>query len=146
MPLIWGTANPVGLDARNSIYLTRDDIKTMVKQITDANVSGKQIPVHVEHKGIAVGHVVSAWEHAGALQCVLHMNDRVLEGAMGTELVRHGIVKDLSLGYDVSLAHTASTGGANNGAQGVHVTKKHLREISIVISGARAHCHIHAVT
>jgi len=135
--LIWGTANPEGLaNSYNGVYLNREDIASMVTQVNAANSSGEPIPVHLEHKGIQLGHVVSAWEHNGTLQCVLELNERVLEGSISKEFVRSGIVKDLSLGYSVDMQQSKK--------HGIKTNNKILKEISMVKTGARRHCHIHA--
>lgn len=135
--LLWGTANPKGMQNYQGIYLSDKDIREMLSQIDEAATEAKKIPVLVEHKGIEVGHVVSAWEHEGKMECVLALNNKILEGSIGSEFVRSGICKDLSLGYDVSLENSKS---------GIRVGKKKLKEISIVKKGARPSCHIHGVS
>lgn len=135
--LLWGTANPKGMQNYNGVYLNEQDIKDMIAQIESASGKASKIPVLVEHKGVEVGHVVSAWEYQGKLECVLALNNKVLEGAIGSEFVRSGICKDLSLGYDVSL---------ENSKAGIKVRNKKLKEISIVKKGARPSCHIHGVS
>ena len=137
--LLWGTANPEGLsDTYNGIYLNNADIKDVVAQIEESNKSGVPVPVHVEHKGVAMGLVVSAWENNGKLECVLSLDNKVFEGTLGTEMGRSGMCKDLSLGYNVSMENSKSGG--------VRVKRKFISEISIVKKGARAKCHIHGVT
>ena len=134
--LLWGTANPEGLGPDyNGVYLTSVDIKDMLGQIESKQKTGETIPVHIEHKGVEVGRLVSAWEHAGTLQCVLELDGSVLEGAIGGEFVRSGICKDLSLGYSVEVAQSKD--------KKVEMRKKQLKEISIVKKGARNRCHIH---
>jgi len=135
--LLWGTANPEGMQNYKGIYLNDEDIQDMITQVETANSSAAKIPVLVEHSGIKVGHVVSAWKHDGKLECVLALDNKILEGSIGSEFVRSGICKDLSLGYDVSLEQSH---------EGVKVGKKIIREISIVKKGARPRCHIHGVT
>jgi len=135
--LLWGTANPEGMQNYKGIYLNEEDIRDMISQVDSANASAAKIPVLVEHKGIQVGHVVSAWNHGGKLECVLALDNKVLEGSIGSEFVRAGICKDLSLGYDVTL---------QNSKTGVKVGRKKLKEISIVKKGARPRCHIHGVS
>ncbi len=133
--LLWGTANPEGMsNDYQGIFLNKDDIKSMVRQVDEASTP---IPVHLEHKGVQVGHVVSAWAHRDTLQCVLQLNERVFEGAIGSEFVRKGICNELSLGYAVDL---------QNSATGVRAINKVLKEISVVKKGARNHCQIHAVS
>ena len=135
--LLWGTANPEGLGPDyNGVYLSSLDVTNMVGQIEQARMEGGKIPVHIEHKGVEVGRVVSAWEHEGTLQCVLELDESVLEGAIGGEFVRSGICKDLSLGYTVELAQSKENGK-------VRMRNKKLKEISIVKKGARKNCHIH---
>lgn len=135
--LLWGTANPEGMQNYQGIYLNDEDIHDMISQVNAASKKSQRIPVLVEHKGIEIGHVVSAWEHGGKLECVLSLNEKVLEGSLGSEFVRSGICRDLSLGYDVSLEQSQA---------GIKVGKKKIREISIVKKGARPSCHIHGVS
>lgn len=135
--LIWGTANPQGVEDDDGIYLNKQDINDMIQQINTNCMRGTHIPVHIEHKGKAVGKVISAWEHSGKLECVLQIDDNVFEGALGSEFVRSGICKDLSMGYMASL---------ENSKKGMRVASKHLKEISLVKKGARHNCHIHGVT
>jgi hypothetical protein len=135
--LLWGTANPEGMRNYEGVYLNQSDVSDMIKQVDEANTRGEHMPVHVEHKGVTVGRVVSAWEHGGKLECLLELNDRVLEGAIGSEFVRTGICRDLSLGYTVSLEQSDA---------GIKVGRKLLKEISVVKKGARPSCHIHGVS
>ena len=135
--LLWGTANPEGMQNYKGVYLSREDIADMITQINDSNHRGEPMPVHVEHKGVRVGRVLTAWEHNGALDCVLALDDRVLEGAIGSEFVRSGICRDLSMGYSLQLEQSDS---------GINIGKKCLKEISIVKRGARPSCHIHGVS
>jgi hypothetical protein len=135
--LLWGTANPEGMDnGYQGIFLNKNDVQNMVQQVEAANRQGQPIPVHLEHKGVAVGHVVSAWAHKDTLQCVLRLNEKVFEGALGSEFVRKGICNELSLGYAVDL---------QNSETGIKAVSKRLKEISVVKKGARHHCQIHAV-
>ncbi len=135
--LLWGTANPEGMRDYEGVYLNQSDVADMITQVETANSKGDHMPVHVEHKGVTVGRVVSAWEHAGKLECLLELNTRVLEGAIGSEFVRTGICRDLSLGYTVSLEQSDA---------GIKVGRKLLKEISVVKKGARPSCHIHGVS
>ena len=137
--LLWGTANPEGMsNDYQGIYLNKDDIQSMVRQVGAANKRSEKIPVHLEHKGVAVGHVVSAWAHNDTLQCVLQLDESILEGSIGSQFVRKGICNELSLGYTVELKNSESGQ--------VKVANKLLKEISVVKKGARNHCHIHAVS
>ena len=136
--LLWGTANPEGLaESYHGMYLNSLDIRSMVRQVNEANEQGAHIPVLIEHGGAQVGRVVSAWEHNNTLQCVLEMNEQKLHGSIGAEFVRKGVVRDLSLGYSVEI---------ENSQFGITARNKRLTEISVVEKGARHKCHIHAVT
>jgi len=94
--------------------------------------------VKLEHSGVALGKVVSAWENKGKLECVLEIDEGVLEGSIGAEFVRAGICKDLSLGYTVEMAQS-KTGQAQS-------RRKRLNEISIVVKGARKRCNVHGIS
>lgn len=132
--LVWGVSNPEGVDSANSIYVTKQDMKDMIHQIDDASKRGEHIPVKMEHRGVNLGKVLSAWEYGGEMQCILEINENIFEGSFGSEFIKEGIIKDLSLGYEVSLQHSKS--------QSLHVKKKILKEISVVKRGARRKCHI----
>lgn len=134
--LLWGCANPEGLESSEGIFLGKDDIQDMIKQVNERNAAGNPVPVHVEHKGVAIGRVMSAWEHNGKMECVLSLNEKVLEGSLSSEMVRSGLCKDLSLGYEVAI---------ENSKKSMRVKKKELKEISVVRKGARRNCHIHGV-
>lgn len=135
--LVWGVSNPEGVDNESSVYLTKSDIKDMIEQVESANNRGEPIPVKIEHKGVALGRVVSAWEHNGELQCILKIDENVFEGSIGSEFIKQGITKDLSLGYEVSFQNSKN--------KSITVKKKWLKEISIVKKGARRNCHIMGV-
>lgn len=133
--LVWSTCNPEGLgDDYHGIYLRGSDISSMCRQVDDAKRRGERIPVHIEHKGVPVGHVVAAWEHGSTMQCVLEIDNRVVEGALGTEFIMSGLIKDVSLGYSVDLKQSSA---------GMRAGNKLLKEISLVKKGARSKCHIH---
>jgi hypothetical protein len=136
--LVWGTANPEGMsDSYNGVFLNRSEISDMIQQVRTANEAGNPIPVKIEHAGSALGHVVSAWENQGRLECVFELNEKMLEGSIGAEFIRTGVCKDLSLGYTMQVEQSRS---------GWISRKKNLNEISIVRKGARNKCHIHAFT
>lgn len=136
--LVWGTANPEGLkDSYRGIYLNASDIRSMVEQVAAANARRESIPVKLEHTGVNLGKVVSAWENEGRLDCVLEINENVLEGSISAEFLRSGICKDLSLGYTVTMEQ--STGGMQS-------KRKKLNEISVVVKGARKKCKIHGMS
>ena len=135
--LVWGTANPEGLkDSYRGVYLNSSDVTSMVEQVNEANKMGNSIPVKLEHSGIPLGKVVSAWENKGMLECVLEINERVLEGSIGAEFVRAGICKDLSLGYTVEMEQSKMTGK-------IQSRRKRLNEVSLVVKGARQKCKVH---
>lgn len=137
--LVWGTANPEGLkDSYRGVYLNAGDITSMVQQVDAANRQGPGIPVKLEHTGVSLGRVVSAWENQGRLDCVLEINERVLEGSISAEFVRAGICKDLSLGYTVVMEQS-KTGTMQS-------RTKRLNEISIVVKGARNKCNVHGIS
>jgi hypothetical protein len=137
--LLWGTANPEGLsDTYKGVYLNEADINSMIEQVGDANMQGQSIPVKLEHSGVNLGRVVSAWKNKGMLDCVLEIDERVLEGSIGAEFVRAGVCKDLSLGYTVEMAQSG------NGQ--VQSRRKRLNEISIVVKGARRKCNVHGIS
>ena len=136
--LIWGQANPEAMKGDyNGVYLNLKDMHDMVKQIDQHKAQGKYLPVHIEHAGDPVGHVVSAWVHNDTLQCVLELSNNTLESAIGRQLVKDGFIKELSLGYLLDIQHTDS---------GFSTRSKHLQEISIVKRGAREHCKIKGMT
>jgi hypothetical protein len=134
--LVYGVSNPEGVDNENSIYITKSDVPDIIKQVDEANLSGKHIPVRIEHKGVDVGKVVSAWEFNGKIECILDINEKILEGSLGSEFVRQGLTKDLSMGYDVNIDNSKNSK--------MRVKSKKLREISIVKKGYRHGCHIKA--
>ena len=139
--LVWGTANPEGLsDSYRGVYLNGDDITSMIEQVGAANSSkeGGGIPVKLEHAGVALGRVVSAWKNQGRLECVLEIDERVLEGSIGAEFIRSGVCKDLSLGYTVEMEQS-KTGSMQS-------RRKKLNEVSIVVKGARNKCNVHGIS
>jgi hypothetical protein len=137
--LVWGTANPEGLkDTYRGVYLNTGDISSMVQQVGEANRRGDPIPVKLEHTGVNMGRVISAWENQGMLQCVLEINESVLEGSIGAQFVRSGICKDLSLGYTVEMEQSR-TGKMQS-------RRKKLNEISVVVKGARHKCNVHGIS
>lgn len=138
--LVWGTANPEGLKGSYSgVYLNTDDITSMVEQVRDANRSGNPIPVKLEHAGVSMGRVVSAWDSKGTLECVLEIDESVLEGSIGAEFLRTGVCKDLSLGYTVEMEQSKQTGKIKS-------RRKKLNEVSVVVKGARRNCQVHGIS
>jgi hypothetical protein len=138
--LVWGTANPEGLKGTyRGVYLNVDDIASMVQQVGQANLDGVPIPVKLEHMGVPMGRVVSAWERHGTLECVLEINESVLEGSIGAEFLRTGVCKDLSLGYTIDMEHSKKTGVTQS-------RRKKLNEVSVVVRGARHNCKVHGIS
>ena len=135
--LIYGTCNPEPVSHDQSIYVTGPDMQDLIQQIDEAAVSGNHIPVKLEHKGIGIGRVISAWQNQqGEMQCILEVDDKkTLEGSFAKEFLNQGIVKDLSLGYDVTLEQSKTE-------KKTRVRRKLMREISMVKRGARSKCHI----
>ena len=86
-----------------------------------------------------MGKVVSAWENKGTLECVLEINESILEGSIGAEFLRSGICKDLSLGYTIDMEHSKKTGTMQS-------RRKKLNEVSVVVKGARKNCKIHGIS
>jgi hypothetical protein len=128
--LIWGTANPIGVQQRgyDGLYLTDSDIDDMVVDMT-----GK--PVKVEHKGNSVGTVVSTWKHDGRMDVLINVDSDNIEAALVNEFVRTGKCSEFSLGYKVTMS-ASSQGGL------VACGKKQVMEVSIVMKGARNNCKI----
>ena len=130
---VWGTANPKGEGAGyDGMYLTGGDINTMV---LDRDLVG--LPVKLEHKGEAVGKIVSAWQHNGRLDLLLNVDEKSpnLDSALASQFVKGNVCKDLSLGYTVGVEQSS------NGA--LSAGKKRVAEVSLVKQGAREKCHIH---
>ena len=129
---LWGTANPPGeSDGYNGLFLTEADIRSVVQ---DQSLNG--LPVKIEHKGIQVGKVVTAWNNNGKLDLLIDVDEQVLEGDVVSRFVRNKVCNDLSLGYTVGLQYSET-------AKTYTPSKKTFNEVSIVRSGAREKCHIH---
>lgn len=127
--LIWGTANPVGLDeSYNGYFLKQSDIQHSLR-----NISG--MPVKIEHKGIHVGKVVSGWENQGKMDLLIDIDESVAEGSVVSALVKYGVCSELSLGYTVQMQ--ASDIGEDI------AKSKNISEVSLVRKGARNDCKIH---
>jgi hypothetical protein len=65
--LVYGTCNPEGYGDENyeGLYLTDSDIKDITPKMSG-------IPIKIEHRGLDVGRVVTAWMHEVSLfWCVL---------------------------------------------------------------------------
>ena len=96
------------------------------------------VPVKIEHRGVNVGKVVSAWTHEGRMDVLMEIEDTHLEGALGKEFIRRGLCPELSLGYNVTMSKSP--------AGFLRATNKRVVELSIVKQGARAGCKIRAFT
>ena len=132
---IWGTANPEGLSNEyNGLFLTTKDIQDVVR---DSSMDG--LPVKIEHKGIDVGKVVTAWHNAGKLDILLEVNENFFEGDCVSRFVRDHVCKDLSIGYNVALQFSDTT-------QKYEPLRKTFNEVSIVRKCAMSECHIHGYT
>ena len=129
---VWGTINPAGeCNDYEGYYYTQGEIDSCV---ASNELVGK--PVKVEHKGVSVGKVVSAWKNArGQLDCLIDVDESVLEGAMATSFIANGVCRELSLGYVVEMRQSAG--------QAAKPVSKKVVEVSIVKKGARDTCFIH---
>lgn len=133
--LVWGQANPEAMeDTYKGVYLNSQDMQDMVRQIDISKSKGEKIPVKIEHTGDGIGHVVSAWVHNQTLQCILEIDHTTLESSIGQQLVKNGVIQELSLGYLLDIQQT------KNG--GFDTKSKFLKEISLVKKGAREKCKI----
>lgn len=132
--LLWGQANPEAFEnSYNGVYLNKQDMQDMVSQVNESKRKGEKIPVHIEHTGSSIGNVVSAWVENNTLQCILEIDNKTLESSMGQQMVKDGLIKELSLGYLLDIKHTKNK---------FESQKKFLQEISIVKKGAREKCKI----
>lgn len=130
--LVFGTVNPVGENNNHKgLYLTENDIQDIIssRQLNDK-------PVLLEHKGDAVGKVVSAWQNDGRLDCIFEINSTV-SGLFAQYFVQNGKTPELSLGYSVEVEHSAD--GQILGGN------KRVVEVSIVKKGARENCLIRGI-
>jgi hypothetical protein len=132
--LIWGTANPEGCDGStyNGLFLTERDIDDVVQ-----SNSMQGLPLKVEHTGVAIGKVITAWKNQGKLDLLCEVDKNVMEGDIATRFVHGGITGDFSLGYSVEMAFSDGS---------YRPTRKLFKEVSLVRKGARDKCHIHAYT
>ena len=132
--LVMGVANPSGeADSYNGLYFTQQELNSLTTAHKLNNV-----PVKAEHKGNAVGHIVSSFvDDQGKLNCIMHINENEVEGAVCAGLVRDGIAAELSLGYQVDVQHS------DNGEK-LQAGEKHVLEVSLVRKGAREACYITA--
>ena len=129
--ILTGTANPEGEeDAYNGLYMTKGDIADAVR---DNAMDG--LPVKIEHKGVAVGKVITSWINNGKMDLLIDVDEGIFEGNIVSRFVRDGVVNDLSLGYNVGLQFSEQS-------KTYVAAKKTYNEVSIVRTGARSGCHI----
>ena len=76
--LVYGTCNPEGYGDENygGVYLTDADIRAITPHMVG-------VPVKIEHRGVDVGRVVSAWMHEGRMDVLMELEGKHIEGAMG---------------------------------------------------------------
>ena len=131
--LVMGVCNPAGeRNTYNGLYFTGGELEDLVHS---GELLGR--PVKAEHKGDALGQIVSSFvDSHGKLNCVMKLNGS-LEGSIAAGLVRDGIASELSLGYSVDVAHL------QNGRQ-LQAGKKQVLEVSLVRKGARDACYVTA--
>ena len=129
--ILTGTANPEGEEnAYNGLYMTKGDISDAVR---DNAMDG--LPVKIEHKGVAVGKVITSWINNGKMDLLIDVDEGIFEGNIVSRFVRDGVVNDLSLGYNVGLQFSEQS-------KTFVAAKKTYNEVSIVRTGARSGCHI----
>lgn len=131
---ILGVCNPRGENSSyNGLYFTQGELEGM-----NSGRSMNNVPVKTEHGGVDIGHVVSTFiDEAGALQCLMEVDESSVPGALACGFVRDGIAADLSLGYSVDVKHHRSENKLKAG-------EKRVMEVSLVRKGAREGCHITA--
>lgn len=129
--LAWGIANPAGEeDSYNGLHLKANEIDSIVEA---KKLVG--LPVKIEHKGVSIGKVVSAFkDHQNQLNCVFEVDTSELEGAIAQRWIEDNVAKDLSLGYVVNIDQT--------NPDRLQAGAKKILEVSIVKKGAREGCHI----
>lgn len=132
--LIWSTVNPEGEhETYQGFYLNQRDIDDCV-----AHNKLVGCPVKIEHKGAAIGNVVSAWKSGSKLDCLMDIDDDMFRSQVVQEYIRQGRVSECSLGYKVNFQASAS--------RGARTTHKEFVEVSLVKKGDRPKCKIHSFT
>ena len=121
--LICGIANPRGEeDLYNGLHLKDSEIDEIIGERAMVGV-----PVKIEHKGIGIGRVISAFKDGeGCLNCVMEIEDKEIEGAIAQEWINV---------VDINQSQPTSRLSAG---------KKKVLEVSIVRKGARQGCHIYS--
>jgi len=129
--LIYGVANPAGEHGNyNGLYLKDAEIDEMLKK-----GSLKNKPVKIEHRGVNIGSIVSAFkDDKKQLVCVIEIKDNELEGAIAQEWIKDNTIKELSLGYTVDIDKKDDR---------LKAIGKNVVEVSLVKKGARENCHIY---
>jgi hypothetical protein len=128
--LVWGTANPEGMENSYNGYFFKDsDLQQSLSTLTGT-------PVKIEHKSGKIGQVVSGWINQGKLDLLLDLDENIPEAAIISSFIRQGLCNELSLGYTVQME--ASQTGEDIAKQ------KTIKEVSVVKRGARENCVIHA--
>ena len=132
--LVMGVANPSGeANSYNGLYFTQEELNSLT-----AGPKLNNVPVKAEHKGNPVGHIVSSFvDDRGKLNCIMHINEDEVEGAVCAGLVRDGIATELSLGYQVDVKHSEK-------GEKLQAGEKHVLEVSLVRKGARKACYVTA--
>lgn len=127
---LWGTVWPDGeSDEYTGYYLRKSDIE---KCVQNNELVGK--PVKVEHRGDPIGNVVSVWKHNDRMDCVLDVNEALLEGAIAKRFIETGTCPDLSIQYRINMKNSIDGKSEES--------NKDYVEVSIVRQGARANCKI----
>lgn len=131
--LICGVANPSGeREGYNGLHLKGSEI--------DEIIAGREmvgLPVKIEHKGVGIGNVISAFkDREGRLNCVMEISPDEVEGAIAQEWLQDGTAGELSLGYVVDINQSVKGNRLRAG-------KKQILEVSIVRKGARQGCMIY---
>jgi hypothetical protein len=129
--LVYGTCNPEGYgDASyEGLYLTDSDIREITPTMAG-------VPVKIEHRGVDVGKVITAWIHEGRMDVLMQIDENHIEGAFGKQFVARGMCPELSLGYHVTMSKSP--------AGFLRASNKKVMELSIVQQGARNGCKIRA--
>eukprot|EP00960_Hanusia_phi_P061538 764867-Hanusia_phi.AAC.15 len=99
------------------------------------------LPVKIEHEGVSVGRVVSAFKDGeGRLNCVMEIERDEVEGAIAQQWVNDNTASELSLGYvvDINQSRPGEAGGQ------LKAGKKKILEVSLVRKGARDGCQIYS--
>jgi len=130
--LVWGTANPEAVGCgvgSGGAYFSKEDLNT-----AQFDIIGKD--VLCEHSGSKIGSVVSAWIYEDSLHCIFGISDSV-NGSIAKRYIENKTCAELSLGYTMDMQMSADGCGL------VEFGRKTVKELSIVVKGARKNCFIH---